>query len=134
MLKLELIGNLGRNSEVKVINGKNYNAFPVAVSEGYGENKKTTWINVLKFAGENDKLGQYLIKGTKVYISGKPSVSAYINKNNDQPSSDISLWVDELYLVGGIQASSQEPTTAPVESPNPAAKKENVEIQNDLPF
>lgn len=133
MIKLELIGNLGKDSEVKVINGKNYNSFPIAVSEGYGENKKTTWVNVLKFADENDKLGQYLTKGTKVYVSGNPSVSAYTNKNND-PVSDISLWCRELELVGGIQASSQEPKTAPVESPQPTVKKEKVEIQNDLPF
>lgn len=133
MLKLELIGNLGKDSEVKVINGKNYNSFPIAVSEGYGENKKTTWVNVMKFAGENDKLCQYLTKGTKVYVSGKPSISAYINKNNE-PVSDFSLWANDLELVGGIQASSQEPQTAPVESSQPDVKKEKVEIQNDLPF
>lgn len=133
MIKLEIIGNLGKDSEIKVINGKNYNAFPVAVSEGYGENKKTTWVNVMKFAGENDKLGQYLTKGTKVYVSGKPTVSAYTNKNNEL-SSDISLWANDIELVGGIQSSSQEPAPAPVESPQPAVKKEKVEIQNDLPF
>lgn len=133
MIKLEIIGNLGKDSEIKVINGKNYNAFPVAVSEGYGENKKTTWVNVMKFAGENDKLGQYLTKGTKVYVSGKPTVSAYTNKNNEL-SSDISLWANDIELVGGIQSSSQEPTPEAVESPKPAVKKEKVEIQNDLPF
>lgn len=133
MIKLEIIGNLGKDSEIKVINGKNYNAFPVAISEGYGENKKVMWVNVLKFAGENDKLGQYLTKGTKVYVSGKPSVSAYTNKNNE-PASDISMWANDLELVGGMQSNSQEPTSPPVESPQPAVKKEKVEIQNDLPF
>lgn len=133
MIKLEIIGNLGKDSEVKVINGKNYNSFPVAVSEGYGDNKKTTWVNVLKFAGDNDKLGQYLTKGTKIYVSGKPSISAYVNKNND-PASDISIFANEIELIGGIQYSSQEQTTAPSESPNPAAKKVKAEIQNDLPF
>lgn len=112
MLKLEFIGNLGRDCEVKVINGKNYNAFPVAVSEGFGENKKTVWINVLKFAGENDKLGQYLTKGTKVYISGKPSFSAYTNKNNEA-AYDVSLWANELELVGGMQSSQPEQGTQP---------------------
>lgn len=133
MLKLEIIGNLGKDSEVKVINGKNYNAFPVAVTEGYGDNRKTTWVNILKFSGENDKLGQYLTKGTKVYVSGKPSVSAYTNKNNE-PASDISLWANDLELIGSMQSNSQEHATAHSESPNPAAKKVKVEIQNDLPF
>ena len=45
--------------------------FTWAVNEGYGENKKTTFIPVTIFNKTVENLEEYLIKGTKVNVVGK---------------------------------------------------------------
>ena len=78
MNKVILCGNLVKDMDVKVIKGKTKKSddvivgkFTVAVNEGYGENKKTTFIPVTIFNKTVENLEEYLIKGTKVNIVGR---------------------------------------------------------------
>lgn len=81
MINLNFIGNIGKDAEQTskpnwtndVVN------FSVAVSVGYGQSEKTIWVNVSKWVKSDSNLCQHLKKGTKVYISGIPSVRAYQN-------------------------------------------------------
>ena len=63
---------------IKIIKGKNKKSedtivgrFTLAVNEGYGENKKTTFVPVTIFNKTVENLEEYLIKGTKVNIVGR---------------------------------------------------------------
>ena len=78
MNKVILCGNLTKDMEVKIYKGKTkkdndniVGKFTVAVNEGYGENKKTTFIPVTIFNKTVENLEEYLIKGTKVNIVGR---------------------------------------------------------------
>ena len=78
MNKVILCGNLVKDMDVKVIKGKTrkdndilVGRFTLAVNEGYGENKKATFIPVTIFNKTVENLEQYLIKGTKVNVVGK---------------------------------------------------------------
>ena len=78
MNKVILCGNLTKDMEVKIIKGKTKKSddtivgrFTVAVNEGYGENKKATFIPVTIFNKTVENLEEYLIKGTKVNIVGR---------------------------------------------------------------
>ena len=78
MNKVILCGNLTKDMEVKIIKGKTKKSddtivgrFTVAVNEGYGENKKTTFIPITIFNKTVENLEEYLIKGTKVNIVGR---------------------------------------------------------------
>ena len=78
MNKVILCGNLVKDMDVKVIKGKSKKAddvivgrFTLAVNEGYGENKKATFIPVTIFNKTVENLGDYLIKGTKVNVIGR---------------------------------------------------------------
>ena len=78
MNKVILCGNLVKDIDVKIIKGKTrkdndiiVGRFTLAVNEGYGENKKTTFIPVTIFNKTVENLEQYLIKGTKVNVVGK---------------------------------------------------------------
>lgn len=78
MNKVILCGNLVKDMDVKVIKGKTrkdndilVGRFTLAVNEGYGENKKTTFIPVTIFNKTVENLEQYLIKGTKVNVVGR---------------------------------------------------------------
>ena len=78
MNKVILCGNLVKDMDVKVIKGKTKKAddvivgrFTLAVNEGYGENKKATFIPVTIFNKTVENLEEYLIKGTKVNVVGR---------------------------------------------------------------
>ena len=78
MNKVILCGNLTKDMEVKIYKGKTkkdndniVGRFTIAVNEGYGENKKTTFVPVTIFNKTVENLEEYLIKGTKVNIVGR---------------------------------------------------------------
>ena len=82
MNKVILCGNLVKDMDVKVIKGKNKKAddvivgrFTLAVNEGYGENKKATFIPVTIFNKTVENLEEYLIKGTKVNVVGRLDIN-----------------------------------------------------------
>lgn len=95
MLKLQVIGNIGRDAVIKEVNGKTTINFSVAENQKYknneGENvEKTTWVSctMWKEINSSTRLTDYLIKGTKVHVDGIPSVRIY---KDDQGKSQISL-------------------------------------------
>ena len=64
--------------DVKIIKGKTkkdndviVGRFILAVNEGYGDNKKATFIPIIIFNKMVENLEEYLIKGTKVNVVGK---------------------------------------------------------------
>ena len=82
MNKVILCGNLTKDIDVKVIKGKTKKAddvlvgrFTLAVNEGYGDNKKATFIPVTIFNKTVENLGDYLIKGTKVNVVGRLDIN-----------------------------------------------------------
>ena len=82
MNKVILCGNLTKDMEVKIIKGKTKKSddtivgrFTLAVNEGYGENKKTTFIPITIFNKTVENLEEYLIKGTKVNVIGRLDIN-----------------------------------------------------------
>jgi single-strand DNA-binding protein len=98
--KVILIGNLGRDPEVRrTNNGDPIVSFSVATSETWkdkntGERReKTEWHNVTIF---NENLGkvaeQYLKKGGKVYLEGQLQTREYQDKDgNTRKATDVVL-------------------------------------------
>lgn len=131
MIKTEAIGTLGKNAEIKTIAGKQYASFSIAISEKTksGESK-TTWINILK-SDESGKLAPYLTKGTKVFISGKPTISAYISNKTNEAIADMTVWANELEFCGSPKQEAQTASqTAKSGIDNFPPPPEN----DDLPF
>lgn len=123
MYRLEVIGNIGQDAEIKPINGKDYYSFSMAYTEKRGGVDKTYWIKCLKLVGDSNKLGNYLNKGQQVLVSGMPYTSAYINKEN-KAVSDQCVFVNNLQLIGGRPQTNTE-------SNNPSTSSSQ---DDDLPF
>lgn len=67
-----LTGRLGRDPEVKTTSsGKSVATFSVAVDDGYGDNKTTSWVRVVAWEKTADAVGEYLHKGSLVGVSGR---------------------------------------------------------------
>lgn len=77
------IGNLGRDPEMRFMpDGKAVTNFSIAISEKYkdksGEGKEVTeWVNVAFFGKLAEIAGEYLKKGSKVYVEGKLKTEKY---------------------------------------------------------
>jgi single-strand DNA-binding protein len=112
--KVILIGNLGKDPEVKYFpSGGALCNVTLATSESWkdkqtGEQKeKTEWHNVVF----NDKLaeiaGQYLKKGSKVYVEGKLTTRKWQDKEgNDRYTTEVR--VQDMQMLDGKPGGSGE--------------------------
>ena len=77
--KIEIIGNVVADAELKQSkSGNQYVSFTVAVNEGNGDEKRTTYYDV-----GTSKTGvlNYIKKGRTIYVSGRLSLSAVCRDN-----------------------------------------------------
>ena len=115
MLQLNILGNLGRDAEVKTINNKEYLSFSVASTEKQGENETTTWVSVL--ASNNHNLLPFLKKGQQVFVSGKMKAGIYQSQNSF--GIDISVFAQTLQLCGGKREDSAQSGSATLSTQQP---------------
>lgn len=139
MIKLQIIGNLGKDCVVNTVNGKNVINFTVAHTEKYrdsqGNNQeKTTWVDCAYWA---DKTGvaQYLTKGKQVYVEGQPEARAF-QRNDGTAGASLSVRVREIQLLGG---RGEGPTAAPTSNQSSSSSIETAtagigDVADDLPF
>ena len=108
MVNVNFCGRLGADAEVRQMpDGSQFLSFNVAVRDIKKKEKITTWIRVRY---DNVGLGQFLKKGSNVYVSGIESVSLYTNKNNEvQISRDVKAHAIEF--VGGNNSENTSSTT-----------------------
>ena len=97
--KVLLIGNLGRDPEVRFTpGGKAVARFSIATSETWSDQEgqkqeRTEWHNIVVWGKQAESCGQYLSKGRQVFIEGqirsrqyddKEGVKKYITEVNAQ--------------------------------------------------
>ena len=105
MNKVILLGNLVKDLEVTVTkNDKLVGKTTLAVNEGYGDNKKTTFVNLVIFGERCDKLQQYLLKGTGVLIDGKLDINNVQDKDGNW-STYVTIIVNDLQITKFVEAS-----------------------------
>ena len=103
--KVQLIGNLGNDPEIKTIeSGKKLAKFRIATNEYYhnakGEKvKETLWHNLVAWGKVAEIAEKYLNKGAEVVIEGKLINRTYNDKEgNKRYSSEVQ--VNEMLMLG----------------------------------
>ncbi|MGJ8525215.1 Single-stranded DNA-binding protein [Halomonadaceae bacterium LMG 33818] len=101
-------GRIGRDAEVRHTPGGIAVAnFPVAIDSGYGQNKKTVWLECALFGKRAEgSLIQHLTKGTQVHVVGEIGQREF-QKQDGTPAFRITLNVSDLRLIGGQQSNQQ---------------------------
>ena len=67
-----IAGNVGRDPEMRYTpSGSAVTSFSVAVSDGFGEKKKTIWFRVSAWEKLAETCNNYLKKGSKVLVEGR---------------------------------------------------------------
>lgn len=105
MLKVELIGNLGADVEVKESNGSQFATFRMADTSRYktqsGEDKEVTnWIDC-SYNNVESKVLPYLKAGVKVFVRGNASLRVYSSKKDRCMKAGLQVSVQEIELCGG---------------------------------
>lgn len=143
MIKMQVIGNLGKDCVVNAVNGKNVINFTVAHTEKYkdsqGNNQeKTTWVDCAYWT-DRTTVAPYLTKGKQVFVEGTPEVRAFTRQDGTGGAS-LSLRVREIQLLGGrsenaVGGGSSYGSTSNSGSANVNSSSEvAAEAIDDLPF
>ena len=106
MLKVEVIGNLGADAEVKESNGSKFVSFRVAHTDKWttsaGEKKESTsWIDCTMNNVES-KVIPYLKAGVKVFLRGSANLRVYSSPKERQMKAGLNVAVSEVELCGGL--------------------------------
>lgn len=113
MLKLEVIGNLGADAQMKNDNGHSYIHFRVAHTDKYqdiasGQMKEsTTWVSCF-YSGRADGILPYLVAGTKVFVRGHMTLQVYSSPKTHQMECGVTLRVTDLELCGGLSKNDRQ--------------------------
>jgi single-strand DNA-binding protein len=141
MIKMQVIGNLGKDCVVNQVNGKNVINFTVAHTEKYrdsqGNNQeKTTWVDCAYWT-DRTAIAPYLQKGTQVFVEGAPEVRSF-TRNDGTNGATLTMRVREVQLLGrkgensgfgGGEAPARQPQAQPA---TPAGI--DAGVADDLPF
>ena len=143
MIKMFVIGNLGRDCTTNVVNGKNVINFTVAHSErgkdaSGNPREKVIWVDCAYWT-ERTGIAPYLKKGQQVYVEGAPDIRVY-TRNDGSNGASLTLRVSNVQLLGSAQQRVEEERTMESgrqESGEPhalAAASTGEGASDDLPF
>lgn len=143
--KVILIGNIGQDPKVTYMpNGNAVANITIATSESWkdkntGENvDKTEWHRVVAFRRLAEIMGEYLHKGSKVYIEGKLQTRKWQDKNGkDNWTTEIIC--NEMQMLdskgSGQQAGqSGQQQSRPAQNQPAAAPPVDNDFDDDIPF
>jgi len=132
--KVILIGNLGKDPELRYTNsGVAVATFSVATNESWKDQdgnaqERVQWHNIVAWARLAEICGEYLKKGSKIYVEGRLQHRNYDDKNG------VKRYVTEVVLNDMVMLDSKGAST-PGEIPQSGSSPEAPpEKGNDLPF
>ncbi len=120
MNEQKLLGNVGKEPEVRTLEGGNkVVTFSVATQQRWkdkatGEKKeKTTWHNIVAWGGYADVIEKYVKKGDKIYLSGRTEHRSWEKDGITRWTTEVI--VESLELIGSKSGSSNNPPPPPTE-------------------
>lgn len=151
--KCIFIGNLGRDPEIRYMpSGDAMANFSIACTDSFkgksGEKQeRTEWVRIVMFGKQAEIAGEYLKKGSSVYIEGRMQTRKWTNKEGqDQYTTEIVA--ERMQMLGGRSSGSnsfevmdddagsapQPRQQAPASSARPASSGSIDDIDDDIPF
>jgi len=142
--KCLIIGNLGKDPEVKFMpNGNAVCNFSVATTESWkdkqsgAKQEETTWHNITMYGKLAEIAGQYLTKGSSVYLEGKIKTRKYQDKQTGADKYVTEIVCDEMKMLGGKQEGQQAPAQqqrAPAQQQAAPPSRNFDDFSDDIPF
>ena len=105
--KVILVGNLGKDPEVKFTpSGVPVAKFSLATNERYKDKAgewqdRTEWHNIVAWQRLAEIVGEYVKKGSKIYIEGRLQTSSWEDKQSGEKKYRTEVVASDLVLLGG---------------------------------
>lgn len=147
--KAILIGNLGADPEVRQTqNGQPVATFNIATSERWKDRQgalqeRTEWHRIVAWSQLAEIAGQYLTKGSQVYIEGRIQTRQWEDQSG-QKRSTTEIVANQMVMLGGRGEGAVAGRAAPRAAGRPAAGGDDrpfenfpesaEEVDDDLPF
>ncbi len=134
--KVILIGNLGKDPEVRYTgSGIAVATFSVATNESWKDadgnaQDRTEWHNIVAWRKLAEICGQYLKKGSKIYLEGRIQYRTYDDKNGVKRYVT-EVVMNEMVMLDSRGSGGQDAAPLP---PQPAQEKGQGDQNDDLPF
>lgn len=140
------IGRLGKDVDMRYLpNGEAVASFSIAVGSQWkdkagSKQEATEWVNVSAFGKLGEICGQYLKKGSQIFVSGRMKTEKYQKDGVDRYSTKIVA--DRMQMLGGQPGGSDNgqsrPATAPAQRPQPSPRGGGAsgfdDLEDDIPF
>ena len=136
--KVILIGRIGRDPEVRYMpNGEAVANFSVATSESWKgkdgqKQERTEWHNVTLYRKLAEIAGQYLKKGSQVYIEGKIQSRKYTGKDGIERTA-YEIIGSEMKMLEGNNTGTESVPAPPTKQDQTAPAHVDFEDEN-IPF
>lgn len=123
--KVTLVGRLGKDPETKEVNGTTVANFSLATSESWkdkssGEKQeRTEWHRLVAWGRQGEIVGEYLKKGSLVYVEGQLQTRKWEKDGVDHYTTEIRVGI--MKMLGGKGdngggGASADTAEAPVET------------------
>ena len=142
--KVILVGNVGKDPEVKYTpGGMPVARFSVATSENYKDRndewqERTEWHSIVAWQRLAEIVGEYVRKGSKLYIEGRLQTSSWEDRESGSRKYRTEIVARDIVLLsngnrGQTGAARQERKDIPA-SKDVTQERDEAEISEDIPF
>lgn len=108
--KVMVLGNLGRDPELKEKGETKWVNLSVATTDGYGDKQTTEWHNVTAFGKVAENVAKYKKKGDTVFIEGRLQTDTYEKDGEKRYATKIIA--SSIQFVGGKKNGDAETVAA----------------------
>lgn len=139
--KVILVGNLGRDPEMRYIpSGDAVCNFSIATTDTWKDKQgqkqeRTEWHSISMFGKLAEIAGEYLKKGSSVYIEGRLQTQKWMDKESQEERQRTQVVADRMQMLGGRQ--DQESARS---EPQPRTNEQSAggsgfeDFSDDIPF
>ena len=130
MIRIEMIGNLGADAEIKENNGRKFVTFRMAHTDKWTDkvtnqdHVSTTWASCA-INGDGGAITAFLKKGTKVFVRGTMSMNIYSSPKSHQMECGLNISVWEIELCGAAQSKEPAANDASADTTKNVPPKDN---------
>lgn len=138
--KVILVGNVGKDPEVKYTpSGVPLAKFSLATNERFKDKSgewqdRTEWHNVLAWQHLAEIVGEFVQKGSKLYIEGKLQSSTWEDRNSGDKKHRTEIVARDIVLLGSPERSSDTDRHIAEGERAPANVGSSEITDEDIPF
>jgi single-strand DNA-binding protein len=140
--KVILVGNVGQDPEVKYTpSGIPVGEFSVATNERFKDRngefqERTEWHTIVAWQRLAEIVGEFVSKGSKVYVEGKIQTSSWDDRHSGEKKYRTEIVARDLVLLGSRDNGSGTKPAAShsAEEPESGEAEPNQIVDEDIPF